>query len=97
MAKISQDQLKEILIYDSNTGIFKWKNSPKDSLKPRRIAGCINDNTSGKRYIRIKISGQAYTAHHLAWLWVNGLSRVRHNYHDGRMKGRQLTVCNVNW
>lgn len=56
---ISQDRLKELLTYDSVTGIFYRKDG--------KVAGSVN-----KDYIRIFVCDRSYYAHQLAWLYVYG-------------------------
>lgn len=64
---LTSDLLKEILHYDSETGVFTWLKSsrPGWSGKP---AG--TPHTQG--YTIIKIGGKQYKAHRLAWLYMNG-------------------------
>ena len=65
---ITQQELKEILDYDPETGIFRWKRKRPGIPKDRVFAGC-----SGTRgYIRIMLNGRRYGAHHLAWLYMYG-------------------------
>ncbi len=65
---ITQSELKKILRYDSESGIFTWIGCNKHhSEKNSTIAGC---EASG--YIKIKIDGKKYSAHRLAWLYVYG-------------------------
>ena len=61
---ITQEQLKELLHYNPNTGIFVWINGRTNG----KVAGYINLT----RYIDIRIDGKAYKAHRLAWLYVHG-------------------------
>jgi hypothetical protein len=67
---LSFNRLRELLNYDSDTGVFTWRSRP--SLRCRinvgEIAGCIG--TFG--YWRIQIDGERYLAHRLAWFWANG-------------------------
>lgn len=65
---ITQQELKELLNYDSNTGIFTWKKLYKYSnRKINDIAGSIDGG-----YIRVGINKKKYCAHQLAWLYVYG-------------------------
>jgi hypothetical protein len=68
MNKIDSKQLKELLDYNPNTGLFTWKISPSNSIKPNQTAGTCNTNG----HVQIKIFGQRYFAHRLAWFFVNG-------------------------
>ena len=66
--EITQDELKEIFNYDSDTGVFRWKTVNKFStMKVGDIAGNI-DKTTG--YCGIKYNSRRYKSHRLAWLYV---------------------------
>lgn len=74
---LTQEQLKLILKYESDTGIFRWLVSRPNGVKPNDIAGAVAD--SG--YRRIKINNRSYAAHRLACLYMTGewpLSVVDH-------------------
>jgi hypothetical protein len=64
---ITQQQLKDLLAYDLETGIFHWKVKPSKRFPAGMQAG---SNVHG--YIRIHIKGKLYGAHRLAWLYVYG-------------------------
>jgi hypothetical protein len=66
MIMLSQGRLKELLIYDSKTGIFRWRVQRCNHF-PGEIAG-----TLCKGYISIRIDGVRYQANRLAWLYVYG-------------------------
>jgi len=55
-------ELKRILKYNPNTGIFT-------RLRSGRIAGGTDTDT---KYWRIMISGRLYHAHRLAWYYMTG-------------------------
>ena len=55
---MTQDELKEILDYDPETGVFRWKVYKNQHTKIGDVAGTINSN--GYRFI--KINGKSY--HH---------------------------------
>ncbi len=63
---ITQSELKDILHYDQDTGVFTWIN-PKRKLVINCVAG-----TTFEGYIIIKINNKQYRAHRLAWLYVYG-------------------------
>lgn len=64
----SQDQLKNLLSYDPDTGIFAWAVARGTKIKPGFIAGC--PNTDG--YIKIVYMRRTYSAHRLAFLYMTG-------------------------
>jgi hypothetical protein len=64
--KLNWDYLHNILDYDEDTGIFKWKVRKGNSIYVGDIAGSFY--TSG--YRRIIINGIDYKEHRLAWYYV---------------------------
>jgi hypothetical protein len=64
---ITQSELKDILHYDQDTGVFTW-------IKPVRktMINCIAGTISFEGYSVIKINKKIYRAHRLAWLYVYG-------------------------
>lgn len=61
---ITQEELKKLLHYDQNTGVFTRTSG--------KIAGSIITKETGKKYIHIFINGKKYYAHRLAWLYIHG-------------------------
>jgi len=78
---ITADQARELLDYDPETGVFKWRFRPRSTFKSERAwkirnvryAGSAAGTTDRKGYIVIKIMGRLYRAHRLAWLYVHGV------------------------
>lgn len=62
------EELRELLHYDRATGIFRWRVTRTGTARAGSIAG----RTSNKGYRQIKVYGNHYFAHRLAWLWVHG-------------------------
>jgi hypothetical protein len=58
-------QLREILHYDPDTGIFRWRRG--QWRKAGKIAG-----SNKRRYRHINIGYRWYLAHRLAWLYMTG-------------------------
>ena len=65
---ITQSELKKVLNYDPDTGLFTRISSTTNKCLIGKVAGCINK--SG--YISILIKSKRYYAHRLAWLYVYG-------------------------
>lgn len=65
---ITQSRLKELLEYDQDNGLFKWKTSNSN----RKSAGSIAGGLNGSGYLVIGIDSRLYKAHRLAWLYVHG-------------------------
>jgi len=65
---ITQEQLKELLDYDPETGVFTWKKPPSNRV--RRGDRCAAICSVG--YILIGVLGNKLYAHRLAWLYMTG-------------------------
>jgi len=68
MQGITQKQLKEILEYCPEKGIFTWKVNIHRKIKRGNIAGTI----ASTGHVKIGINKKMYYAHRLAWLYVYG-------------------------
>lgn len=60
--------LREILIYDPDTGLFTWRVKKCNRLPIGAPAGSLQKNG----YRSISIDAQLYREHRLAWLYVTG-------------------------
>jgi len=69
---ITQKQLKEILEYNPDTGLFTWIRQTSSRVKIGSTAGCEVTFSYGGKYINIKALGRLYLAHRLAWFYVHG-------------------------
>lgn len=65
---ITQKELKELLEYDENTGIFTWNLANSNRIKIGDMAGVYRFDG----YLTIRINGKPYLAHRLAWLYIYG-------------------------
>lgn len=63
---ITVERVRELLIYDSETGVFRWKVA-STRVKIGDVAG-----SDGDGYRVIRIDQRNYKAHRLAWLYVHG-------------------------
>jgi len=68
-AEFTADDLKKVLSYNPETGVFVWLVRPCKAVKAGDVAGCVEKRIG---YNTIGISGKVYKAHRLAWLYVHG-------------------------
>lgn len=66
--KLTAERLRELLNYDRATGLFAWRVIRKWHFSPKSVVGSINR----WGYRKIRLDGQVYHAHRLAWLYVHG-------------------------
>jgi len=66
---LTQAKLRDILWYDPETGVFIWLRPPKHNSK---LLGKPAGNTRPDGYTTIRINGEAYYAHRLAFLYMTG-------------------------
>ena len=70
-----------MLYYDQGTGVFRWRERPRDHFGNgcvwrrwnTRYVGKVAGSPNNKGYIIISIDSMKYYAHRLAWLCVTGL------------------------
>jgi len=65
---ITQSELKEVLEYNPETGLFIWKKT----VNSRAVIGSIAGHKDYNIYIQISIYGKKYRAHRLAFLYMTG-------------------------
>lgn len=65
---MTQDELKTILTYNPDTGVFNWIGKPCRRIKANAVAGA--PNRSG--YTLIGHKGKLHYAHRLAFLFMTG-------------------------
>ena len=79
---ITQSRLKELLLYDSETGVFTWKGRRGGFAIKGSAAGAVSING----YIYIGVDGKLYLAHRLAWFWDHGRLPNEEIDHINRIK-----------
>lgn len=67
LAKLTQARLKQLLHYDSITGLFTHIEVRRNNNLNKPV-GSINS----KGYTVIKLEGMSYSGHRLAWLYMTG-------------------------
>lgn len=82
----TQENLREWLNYDRDTGIFTVKKVPKHSSK--KVGDTVGSVDKQSGYFRIKFDSKPYQAHRLAWVYEYGvepenmLDHINHNKLD---------------
>lgn len=69
---ITHERLRELLSYDSQTGVFTWNGRSGRGLHDRNKPGCVAGSMNSKGYVTIKVDNQTHKAHRLAWFYVHG-------------------------
>jgi len=95
---ITQEELKELFNYDSESGLFT-------RAKKQGSRGKVGDIAGSKRntgYITIKVKGKQYQAHRLVWLYMTGefpesdIDHINHVRDDNRWENLRETSRVVN-
>lgn len=63
--KLTQERLKEVLDYDPETGVFRWKYT-----EGRAIRGAEAGTIASNGYRVISINNKKHKAHRLAWMFL---------------------------
>lgn len=87
---LTQDLLKELLVYDPQTGEFRWRYR-RSNVAAGAKAGALMSNG----YVYISINNRRYLAHKLAWIYVYGecprmLDHENRNRSDNRIANLRL-------
>lgn len=97
---ISSNELKELVSYDPDTGVFNWISPTCRCVRIGQKAGAIN----GSGYVVISIRCRNYRAHRLAWLYVNGewptsiIDHINGNRSDNRISNlRVVSTFQNSW
>jgi len=99
--QLEQIELKKLLGYDKDTGVFVWKRREEVNWQSKRFNTLFADKPAGSTdahgYCIIMINGRSYKAHRLAWLYIHGympnqIDHANHNRSDNSM----LNLSNSN-
>lgn len=82
MALLTRDRLRELLDYDPQSGIFRWRQERRGGVKAGDVAGCVHGAGKYRRW-QIVIDRRHYKAHRLAWLYIHGTWPERIDHRNG--------------
>lgn len=85
MNSITENRLKELITYNSETGLMFWK-APQKRVKIGDVIKCKDS----KGYIVVRLDNKLYRVHRLAWLYVYGymptiIDHINRNTSDNRI------------
>ena len=84
---ITQEELKEVLHYDPETGLFTWIKRTSNRIKIGDVAGRYDRFN----YNEIAVFGKNRKAHRLAWLYTYGSMPSKHIDHiDGNPSNNKI-------
>ena len=95
---LTQSELKELLNYNPQTGIFTRKTHLNKHCKINDIAG----HKTKHGYVTINIKSKIYYAHRLAWLYVHGempknvIDHINRIKHDNSAKNLRWVTASEN-
>ncbi len=86
---LSQKRLKEVVDYDPETGIFRWKDHLNGDRRVR--VGCVAGSRGPKGHLIIRIDGSHYRASRLAFLYMTG------SFPPHQVDHRDTNTANNKW
>jgi hypothetical protein len=87
---LTYGRLRELLDFEPNTGIMRWRVKPNRNI----IVGAIAGNKTHAGYWRIKIDGRTYRRGRLAWFCVTGRWPLPEIDHINRKRDDDR-ICNL--
>jgi len=98
MTELTQEIVRELLDYATESGCLTWKTRGRKWFKTNNSCASWNGNYAGKEagckhsvgYIMIRVFDKPYSAHRLVWLYVYGyfpkeMDHINHDRTDNRI------------
>jgi len=80
---LTQKELKELLHYDPDTGVFRWLSNHGNQVYSGDIAGYLDKTNC---YVQIRLNYKLYMAHRLAFLYMTGEFPSIHTDHINHIR-----------
>ena len=87
---LDAEELRRLVNYDCQTGVFTWKARAENYATSQRFAGKKSGCPSKSGYLRMMVNGKLYYCHRLAWLYMTGrwpkadIDHINRNRSDNR-------------
>jgi len=84
---ITAEKLRELMEYDADTGVMRWRVRMSNFCHAGRIVGTLQS----RRGLETHIARKSYQVHRLIWLWVYGewpkytIDHINGNREDNRL------------
>jgi len=83
---VSQQELKTIVHYDPETGLFTWLSNRGGKAFAGSVAGSVNR----RGYVELTIACRKWLAHRLAWYYMHGAVPVAVDHINGNRQDNRL-------
>lgn len=97
--KISHQELVDLVTYESETGLMRWK---KRISRKGKVCVVIGSRKAGRNRLQAKIHGTVYSLHRLVWFYVHGewpseeIDHINGNAADNRIENLRVVSRRVN-
>lgn len=80
--ELNLSRLKELLDYNPDTGVFRWKKS----VNSKTYDGLIPARKDKDGYLMVMVDSRNYRQHRLAWFYMTGLWPEKHLDHKNGVR-----------